>query len=341
MRPVRPSKGFAGTAGIGALACLLLACAPGTLPYPAGGDIASETAYRVEADPAKGFHSPYFLMIPPAAGLHGRRIPILIYPNNSGKSDDRNAFHEDRAARRIQNYRPLARALESVLLVPGFPRPRSHSFVYTHALDRDTFIVSDPKLARLDLQLLAMIADARDRLARAGIRTREKVLMTGFSAAGMFASRFTLLHPEHVLAAAIGSPGGWPIVPVPEYRDTPLPYPIGTFDLQTLTGKPFDAETFCAVPKFFFLGAEDTNDSVPYRGSFDPPHAERIDRLFGSTPVDRWDDAAAIYRSRDCRAEFRLYPRAGHKMSAEMRADATAFLIGILERAGNGETPRS
>jgi len=315
----------------------LLACAPKTLPLPEGSDIASAAPYRIGADPAKGFRSPYFLMVPPGTGLRDRAVPILVYPNNSGKTDDRDSFHERRAIERAESHQGFAKALDAVLLIPGFPRPRAHRLVYTHALDRDTFIVGDPRLSRPDLQLLAMIADARARLGRAGVRTRGKVLMAGFSAAGMFAGRFTLLHPEHVLAAAVGSPGGWPTVPAAEYRGTPLPYPVGTADLPALSGQHIDIETFCAVPKFFFMGEEDTNDSVPYRDSYDPPQAETVDRLFGTTPVARWDDAEAIYRSRDCSADFRLYPGTGHKMSPAMQADAIAFLIKALDDAGKNQ----
>lgn len=323
----------------GLLALALVACAPTTIPFPAGTDIPADTPYRVEADPAKGFHSAYFLLIPAGTKLRNGRIPLLLHTNNSGKTDDRDSFHEDLAIKWLKDYSGVADALHSVLLVPGFPRPRAQRLIYTHALDRDTLTTDIPRLSRVDLQLLAMIADARDRLSGAGIQTREKVVMTGFSAAGTFASRFTVLHPEHVLVAVVGSPGGWPIVPVENYRNTALPYPVGISDLQSLTGKPFDRDAFCSVPKLFFIGGEDTNDSVTYPDSFDPNHAEIVNALFGTTPVDRWDDAEAIYRAQDCRATFKLYPGTGHEMSPDMQADALTFLMDTLEGAESSGAP--
>src|SRR5215472_6520300 len=80
-------------------------------------------------------------------------------------------------------------------LVPAFPRPASKWQYYTHALDRDTLACRELGLERIDLQLIAMIRDARRRLAEAGVPIEEKVFLWGYSAAGSFTIRFTVLHP--------------------------------------------------------------------------------------------------------------------------------------------------
>ncbi|HML49272.1 MAG TPA: hypothetical protein PKE04_21240, partial [Clostridia bacterium] len=51
------------------------------------------------------------------------------------------------------------------------------------------------------------------------------------------ANRFALLHPDRVRAAAIGSPGGWPVAPVAQAEGNDLPYPIGIADVAQLTGE--------------------------------------------------------------------------------------------------------
>ncbi len=68
----------------------------------------------------------------------------------------------------------------------------------------------------------------------------------------MFVNRFTFLHPDRVRAAAIGSPGGWPIAPVEKYKDKTLRYPIGVADLKTVAGKQLDLITLRKVPLFIF-----------------------------------------------------------------------------------------
>ena len=176
-----------------------------------------------------------------------------------------------------------------------------------------------------------MIEDARGKLSGAGLQTQDKVIMVGFSAAGTFVNRFTMLHPKYVRVALIGAPGGWPMVPVSEHMGERLPYPVGTADIETLTGQPFDQEAFCAVPKFFYLGDQDDNDSVHYKDSFDKPHADLVDRLFGNTPVKRWDDARDLFGGEGCAATFKLYAGVGHKTTPEMLADQIEFTRAALK----------
>jgi hypothetical protein len=86
---------------------------------------------------------------------------------------------------------PDLTALGSPILVPAFPRD-------TQALDRDTLLARDVPLQRIDLQLIAMISDAHQRLAKRGLRVKAKVFMWGYSAAGTFTSRFVALHPQMI-----------------------------------------------------------------------------------------------------------------------------------------------
>ena len=104
--------------------------------------------------------------------------------------------------------------------------------------------------------------------------------MWGFSASGMFANRFTALHPERVRAAAIGSPGGLPIAPVTEYTGVELDYPIGISDLFQLVGYSFDVESFKNTPLYFYLGDQNTNDALPYNVT--------INTYIGTTPFFGW-----------------------------------------------------
>jgi pimeloyl-ACP methyl ester carboxylesterase len=194
--------------------------------------------------------------------------------------------------------------------------------LYTHALDLDTMITQKPGLIRLDLQLLAMIDDARRRLPS----VQERVLMMGFSADAMFANRFTLLHPERVRAVTIGSPGGWPMVPVRQVGDTKLRYPIGTANLTEVGGRTLRLEDLRNVSMFFYLGDQDTNDSGPYKDGYDPEDRMIVDKLFGTTPVQRWPRAEELYRQAGVPATFRLYPGAGHVPNEAMDRDVFEFL---------------
>lgn len=287
-------------------------------------------AVRVKSDPDSGFHWPYYLSVSQVArerGQKGEVVHILVVPNNSGRTSEDLSYQEEHLVEAIdRNYAPLADALGTVLLSPVFPRPSSHPDLYTHALDRDSLTTNLPGLERLDLQLIAMVDDATQRLESRGWKVGGKILIVGFSASGMFANRFTFLHPGHVLAAAIGSPGGWPIAPVEAFRNRRLRYPIGIGDVEELIGRPIDLAELRKVPLLIFMGDRDENDSVDYHDGYEERDRQLIDRLFGSRPVERWDDAEALYQSAGLQAEFKLYPGIAHVMSPDMIRDVTGFL---------------
>lgn len=284
----------------------------------------------VAADPAAGFRSGYYLYLPhePRRDASGQAT-LLVQPNNSGTTSDDIAVQRRDAWWTGFERKRIADRLGTPLLVPVFPRPASAWQVYTHALDRDTLTTRDPALARLDLQLVAMIDDARARLAAEGRPVAPRVLIQGFSASGMFANRFTALHPERVRAATVGSPGGWPIAPVDAVRGAPLPYPAGVADLQALTGRPFDAAAFAQVPQLIYMGSADRNDSLDHADGWDKPVAAVVDRLFGDTPVARWPQAQALYRQAGVHARFELVPGVGHDRKA-LQDRSTAFFQQVL-----------
>lgn len=275
----------------------------------------------VAADPAQGFHSPYYVFVPDAVRV--RRPPgpvrLLVIPNNTGGGghDDFDVHRQD-VLQNIRHFRARAEELGVVVLMPVFPRSRTDWQVYTHALDRDVFTTSVPAYKRLDQQLIAMIDHARARLQ---MGTDERVLMQGFSASGMFVSRFTLLHPDRVRAAVVGAPGGWPMAPTATLR-----YPMGTSDVAALTGAPFDAERARAVPIWFHLGALDTNDSVPFEDGYDPEDARVVMNELGKTPVERWPVAERMFREAGfTNARFTLHPGIGHEIPAEVEREIRAF----------------
>ena len=292
-------------------------------------------ALRVQhftADSANGYNADFYLYISPDAkrAAHvGGKITILVQPNNSGTSSDDPQIHRKDAWWTGFERRKITNELGVVLLVPAFIRPGEDWHIYTHALDRDSLITQRTDLKRIDLQLLAMIDHARAELAKDGIQTYEKVFIQGFSASGMFANRFTILHPERVKAATIGSPGGWPIAPVTTFNSESLPYPAGIADLDSLTGVPFDSDTYNAIPQLIYMGSMDDNDSLDYTDGWDEADAQLVDRLFGSDPLARWQDAESIYHQMGANVKFLLVNGIGHDRKA-LQKHSTEFFKKIL-----------
>lgn len=293
--------------------------------------IEGDEMLTIAGEPDRGFHWPYYLYIPSSAlsvSRDNQSIYLLVEPNNTGYSTDNQSVHEA-AAKKLAKWRSgFARDLQVTLLVPAFPRPKKYHEVYTHALDKKTIATDIPELKRLDLQLVSMIEDAREKLISRGIKTEDKILLMGFSASGMFVNRLAILHPELVQAAAIGAPGGWPTVPTEAFRGMDLEYPLGTYNIEQLVGKKFDVEAFRAVPLYFYVGENDpkTNDCVP------PPEYMGKDERFvyvdmGITPIERWPVAEEIYISVGCNSQFVTYMGVGHVITNEMLRDIKAFFL--------------
>jgi hypothetical protein len=289
------------------------------------------------ADPASGYYADFYLYISPTANRtarSGQVVTILVQPNNSGINSDDPEVHRRDAWWTGFERRTVADELGVVLLVPAFIRPGNDWQVYTHALDRDTLTTDRTDLQRIDLQLIAMIDHARAELATMGIQTDEKILMQGFSASGMFANRFTLLHPERVKAATIGSPGGWPTVPVAGSNGEQLPYPIGISDLELLTNIPFDSAAYNVVPQLIYMGSADNNDSLDYTDGWDKKDAQVVDHLFGPDPLSRWEAARLLYQRAGTNVQFLLVEGVGHDRK-ELQKYSTEFFKKVLD----GEKP--
>ncbi len=288
--------------------------------------VINEVSY-FDPSPDNGFYWPYLMYHPQYSVDDTVTHRLLVMPNNTGSGNDTFKVHLRAAVKLERNFRWLADTLGSPLLVPVFPRPYEQWQLYTQALDRDVMTTDIDSLARLDLQLIAMMDDAIRRLKAHGRPVAEQVMMFGFSASGQFVDRFTVLHPERVRAAAIGSPGGWPIAPLAEWADSLLRYPVGVGDLDSLTGREFNFKAYQRVALFHFLGDQDTNDAVVFEDAFDKQDKDLIFALFGSTPVDRWPSVLAVHDTVGCQCTFRLYKGVGHTLTPEMLADITDFFL--------------
>jgi len=292
--------------------------------FSLAGSAAFAEMQKIPASPGDGFQWPYYLVVPDT--YHSYPV-LFVEPNNTGRGDDDPAVHDDAARSLAESYELLAAELGGPILVPTFPRPYTNWQVYTHALDRDTLLTDLPGLERVDLQLIAMIDHARARFAGEGVELPEKVWMNGFSASGMFVNRFTLIHPDRVLAAAIGAPGGWPTAPVASWSGEDLRFPVGIADLADLTGTPFDLEAFRQVPQYIWVGDQDTNDAVDFIDGFDPVDQQLIYDLFGDVEyvAERWPVAEEVFDSAGAAAQFRVYPGVGHEYTDSIIEDLRAF----------------
>jgi pimeloyl-ACP methyl ester carboxylesterase len=271
---------------------------------------------KVVPDTEANYTWPYYVYVNQGVkkkAASGEKVFIMVFPNNTMSTSD-SISKDDMMSRITAVFGNMVFGdLNTIILVPVFPRPSEHNLIYTHALDRDVLTTDIDELKRLDLQLVAIIDDVRTEYAEEGWDVDSKVLLWGFSASGMFVNRFSILHPDRVLATSIGSPGGWPIAPVGTWEGESLRYPVGISDIEELTGERVDIDAYREIPQLFYLGEYDENDSVPYDDSYEDEDAALIYRLFGDTPVQRWPIAEKMYKEAGTNTTFILYENAGHR----------------------------
>ncbi len=287
------------------------------------------------ARPSHGFSFPYILQVPALA--REAIVPhLIVETNNSGPISSEVEPHlapASELARQGFGGR-VSRALRAPLLMPVFPRD---SKIYTHSLGRSTVLAEARDLRRLDLQLLAMVQDAKHRLAELGSPVHPKVMLTGFSASAMFATRLAAIHPREVAAVVAGGLNGFVILPSERLSGAPLPYPLGVADMQQVAGKAFDFNAWREVPQFLFMGSEDTNDAVDYDDSYSAEDRQLIHQMLGRRMLpDRWQACERVYRDAKATARFTTYAGLGHGTNGLVHRECAAFLTQVAQRSRTG-----
>ena len=289
------------------------------------------TVNRIDADPAAGFNYPYYLHVPDSLASD-TPVPILVETTNMpGPSDDFDA-HLDEAKRRASSGfgRRIAEELTLPFLHPVFPRPVSDPVDwnhYTHSLDPETLRIENSTLERIDLQLLRMVEDAQGRILEQGTSTMDRFILNGFSASGKFANRFSALHPEKLISVSAGGLDGTIILPIEETEipvdwidRAELNYPVGTANIEELTGEPFNLDAFRDVHQFLYLGENDEKDTLLYPDAWTEPEIRGIAvNVYGEDiHKERFPYCKTVYEETGVSAVFRRYEETGHDPTPAM-----------------------
>ncbi len=285
----------------------------------------------VPANPEAGFHFPYVLAVPPGIE-EAQAVTLVVETNNTGARDD----FEETLAETVKDAEGrglgpmLSRHLTLPLVMPVFPRTKADWQIYTHALDRDTIEIAEGSLARLDLQLLAMIEDARQRLAADGFQPEERFVMVGFSASGSFANRFAFLHPGRLVAVVTGGVNAFPMLPLGERNEQELKFPLGIHDIEVVTGAPFDEPTWKALPQMIFMGALDDNDAVLYDDAYSDAERAAIFAAVGKPMHERWLASQNVYLDSGANANLITYGQVGHWTNRQIGLSIANFIENAL-----------
>ncbi len=289
--------------------------------------LAGDDILQIEAQRGEGFNFPYYLFIPGGIDKH-RQVYMLVETNNTGTTSDDLEVHRAKALKLVESSyaNRMASRLGVPLLVPVFPRPRTNWQAYTHALDIDTLEIEEGKLKRIDLQLTAMIKYAQELLRINGFTMDDRVFMHGFSASAKFCNRYSFLHPEMVKAFAAGGVNGLPTLPVREWNECELPFPIGIAGIERFIDKGFNEKAFRQVAHYIYMGSFDRNDTLPSRDAWREEEADIIKKALAEKMMpDRWELSRKIYRQQKLPAQLVTYNGIAHAITDEIQDDITDF----------------
>jgi len=291
----------------------------------------------VKANPEKGFHFPYLLK---TSKKTVDANYIVVESNNTGSNNSIKGMTSK--AKKSLGWvlgSSISKKLKYPMLMPVFPGTMQWKY-YFPQLDSDVLKIDEDKYRRIDLQLIAMIDDAREKLLKENNQNiNEKVIMVGFSSSSLFSARFTFLHPERVSVAIGGGIGGLLPVPADKINGIEAIYPIGTYDFEKITGKKFDLEEYKKTPQFYYQGTKDKSN--PFRrGAEDLTDEEYkivkklfVDGLpFGDKPVSlkvstvMWNNSQKYINQIVDNVRFESPKGLGHEITPKMIRKSTKFI---------------
>lgn len=288
----------------------------------------------IKKKPKKGFYHDYILFIPKKTPLNKSTF-LLVEPNNTGKTSDNIEIHKKHAinlASVSSVGNNISTMLKIPLLVPIFPRPNSKPLMYTHALDKDVMLEESPELKRLDLQLLAMINDAKNTLSSLNIKVAPKIFMNGFSASATFTNRFSFIHPQTIKALAIGGFNGELMLPLKKINNVRLDYPIGIMNFEKLFHQKFDSKEYKQIPQFIYMGRLDKNDAVQFDDAYDQKERKIINQNIGKSVYKRYLECQRIYQNNDISPTFKTYENVGHWTTSDINFEVIKFFFKQMQK---------
>ncbi len=293
----------------------------------------NDTLIIVNSNKEKKYYHPYILFIPKGTPKN-QLTRLLVEPNNTGILSDSLSVHKKSAIKlasvsSIGNN--ISTELKIPLLVPIFPRPASQPLMYTHALDRDVMLEKNNKLERMDLQLIAMIRDARIQLIERNVLVRDKIFMNGFSASATFTNRFLFIHPEIVEAAAMGGFNGELMLPLKKHENKEFDYPLGINDFEKIFDKKFNQKDYQKIPQYIYMGALDDNDAVQFDDAYNEDERTIINSTLGSDVQERYKKCQNIYAKNNISAKFQTYEKVGHWTTSKVNLDVILFFLKELK----------
>ena len=176
---------------------------------------------------------------------------IILESYNSGGMQRRNYEENIEDSKNHNTLNILIELDDLPIICPIIPDFIGENLPDYQQLAKECFTRPIQGFERIDLKVIECINDAKKIIKeKTGKSISDKLYVNGYSASGVFAQRFVLIHPELVEKCCIGGAAG--DIPIPSEE---LGYPIGIADYEELFGKKFDRDSHKSI-KFAYYVAE-------------------------------------------------------------------------------------
>lgn len=284
--------------------------------------------YRVPSNPTQGYNFEYLLFIPD--GIRNKTSLILESMNykscetNNPKEKIEYMYENYKSFRNLIHY-CNQNSLFPILypLIPRYYDNELNEEIYLNMLSSNSFKVSNKLYERVDLQIINMINDAKERLVKNNIYLDEKIIIHGFSASAKFANRFTLLHPELVKLVIAGGLGGTLTLPLRNMDNEELLYPVGIGNFSEITDEKI--KQFKSIKQFYYQGKNDEIDAfqsidgkgfIPYyKGIISSDELRQMYKFLGKDINTRWENTQKIYNELCQNVILKTYENGKHNLN--------------------------
>ncbi|MBQ9267369.1 MAG: alpha/beta hydrolase [Clostridia bacterium] len=250
------------------------------------------------------------------------------------------------------------------IVIPLIPQSTPECDV--QQLAKECFTEEKGNGQRIDLQVLECIQDAKRFISETtNTRVKEKVFLNGYSASGVFAQRFALIHPEIIHRCCIGGAAG--SIPIPNEE---LGYPLGTKDYKALFGKELDETEYKKIDFAYYVGQGEAHEAgnwdingnairrdkegrridktqipapmhdMSYKGDTTPAEIGKEQReIYGEDLNSRFINSLRYYKENDYNIKAKIYRGIGHKgiFDSRMNPFAGVVMSDIRNFYENGE----
>lgn len=195
-------------------------------------------------DKENGINILSIVLVPEVENMNNQ----IVLETNNLETNNVEALLEQ-AAQTAYKLSFLTKEYPAPIVVPIIPSQKDE--LYYQQLSKECFeIDQEDEKYRIDNQIVNIIEKNKNELSKKhSIDIEEKVFLNGYSSSGVFAQRFSMLHPDKVDTLCVGGASG--TIPIPT---TTLSYPIGIENYDKLTGEEFNLKEYLNIKFRYYVG---------------------------------------------------------------------------------------